>query len=153
MIDWIGNIAIVLQTDMDWMSNDFILKKFVNVLPKNLSELCQKSVEKICQNSVAIFFAKISTKALLTFYAAKSKKGQPNAEKPEKRDKKSRKKYWRVFCIPRPDATKSHLVIRLTPVMFLEFAGAKLQKVHHIGSTYYYIIVYYVRHMLLYSAR
>jgi hypothetical protein len=39
-----------------------------------------------------------------------SKKGQPNAEKTKKSDKKSRKKYWRVFCIPRPDATKSHLV-------------------------------------------
>jgi hypothetical protein len=58
-----------------------------------------------------LFFGQISTKAQLTFFATISKKGQPNAEKPGNRDKKSQKKYWRVFCIPRPDATNESLAI------------------------------------------
>jgi hypothetical protein len=92
-------------------------QKLVSILPKknkkcqnfvkNQSESCQTSVRIFCQNFVTSFFGKIGTKAQLTFLATMSKKSQPNTEITEKRDKK----YYRVFCIPRPDATKSHLVI------------------------------------------
>jgi hypothetical protein len=55
MIDWIGNIAIVLQTGKDWMSNDFIsdiiLRKISN---KKMLQFCQKFISILPKKSVRI---------------------------------------------------------------------------------------------------
>jgi hypothetical protein len=74
-----------------------------------LLKICQNFLSNFCHE----FFCQNRHKSSVDFFATMSKKGQPNAEKLGKKShKKSHKKYWRVFCIPRPDATKSHLVRR-----------------------------------------
>jgi hypothetical protein len=83
-------------------------KETVRILSKKLSEFCDKSIRIFCQNFVIKQIGKIGTKAQLVFLQQWSVQLLKNQEK---RDKKSWKKYWWVFCIPRPDATKSHLAI------------------------------------------
>jgi hypothetical protein len=93
-----------------------------------LSQFCQKKLAKSAQKLSQLFFATMS------------KKGQPNAEKTGKRDKKSQKKYRRVFRIPRPDATKSYLVIRIDGQRNYEITGPRLYNTLTVGSKFNIIL-------------
>jgi hypothetical protein len=59
------------------------------------------------------------------FFATMRKKRQPNAEKRDFLLKNVTfchgKKYWGGFCIPRLDATKSHLVITGSEIVLCTF--------------------------------